>query len=335
MSRSGRPTVPGSGSSDARWRGEDQRLGQPVALADGEPGEPVQPGVVDGGERGRPGHQQPRAADRRRGLGVGSPAGRRAGGTASAPRTPASRPTPASARASSVPMWCSVPPRRSGPTTPRISPCTWKSGSACTSRSSAVHSHASASASTLDMTRRAGEHSALGRAGGARGVDDERGGVGRRLVRGDGAVGGQVDVDPRKRGERSRQYRAGCREHGVGCRVADHVPQLPLPELRVERHRRDTRQQRRGDADRGVRSSVWRARPPARRPASCSWRARPPPTRAAGSSARRRPRPRRGSAARSGPAGRAARAAAASRTWSPSGRRRSACPVVIRPPCPG
>ncbi|CAM5554220.1 hypothetical protein SGLAM104S_03188 [Streptomyces glaucescens] len=49
-----------------------------------------------------------------------------------------------------------LPPRRSGPRTPSTSPCTWNSGSPCTSTSSPVHRQASASASRVAATTRRG-----------------------------------------------------------------------------------------------------------------------------------------------------------------------------------
>ena len=60
----------------------------------------------------------------------------------------------ASARGSNRPRWCSAPPSRSGPSRPSTSPCTWNSGSACVSVSSAVHSQAAASASRFEAIAR-------------------------------------------------------------------------------------------------------------------------------------------------------------------------------------
>ncbi len=54
------------------------------------------------------------------------------------------------------------PPRRSGPRMPSTSPCTWNSGSPCTSTSSAVHCQASASASRVAARARRGMTAPLG-----------------------------------------------------------------------------------------------------------------------------------------------------------------------------
>ena len=54
------------------------------------------------------------------------------------------------------------PPRRTGPSVPRISPCTWKSGSAWATTSSPVHSQACASASRLEEIERRGSTAPFG-----------------------------------------------------------------------------------------------------------------------------------------------------------------------------
>ena len=76
------------------------------------------------------------------------------------------------------PRWCSAPPRRSGPTMPMIRPCTWNSGSPCTSTSSAVQLPRLGERVEVGGDRAARQHDALRRAGGPGGVDDER----RRLA---------------------------------------------------------------------------------------------------------------------------------------------------------
>ncbi len=80
--------------------------------------------------------------------------------------TPNITPPPLSASEAAAtenrPRWWTVPPRRSGPSTPRPRPCTWNSGSACTTTSSAVHSHAAASASRLLASARCGSTTPLG-----------------------------------------------------------------------------------------------------------------------------------------------------------------------------
>ena len=55
-----------------------------------------------------------------------------------------------------------VPPRRTGPRIPRMSPWTWNSGSACATTSSSVHSHADASASRFEAMARRGSTAPLG-----------------------------------------------------------------------------------------------------------------------------------------------------------------------------
>ena len=60
------------------------------------------------------------------------------------------------------PRWYAAPPRRSGPSTPRISPCTWNSGSPCATTSSPVQSHASASASRFEAIARRGSTTPFG-----------------------------------------------------------------------------------------------------------------------------------------------------------------------------
>ena len=54
------------------------------------------------------------------------------------------------------------PPRRTGPSVPRISPWTWNSGSAWATTSRSVHSHASASASRFDAIERRGRTAPFG-----------------------------------------------------------------------------------------------------------------------------------------------------------------------------
>ena len=70
-----------------------------------------------------------------------------------------SRATPS---ALNLPRCRTEPPRRSGPSVPRTSPCTWNSGSPCTSTSSAVHCQASARASRVVASARRGRTAPLG-----------------------------------------------------------------------------------------------------------------------------------------------------------------------------
>ncbi len=70
-----------------------------------------------------------------------------------------SRPAPSGVN---LPRWRTEPPRRSGPRIPRTSPCTWNSGSPCTSTSSPVHPQASASASRVVASARRGRTAPLG-----------------------------------------------------------------------------------------------------------------------------------------------------------------------------
>ena len=60
------------------------------------------------------------------------------------------------------PRWCTPPPRRTGPSVPRISPWTWNSGRPCATTSSPVHSHASASASRFEAIARRGSTAPFG-----------------------------------------------------------------------------------------------------------------------------------------------------------------------------
>ena len=60
------------------------------------------------------------------------------------------------------PRWWTPPPRRTGPSVPRISPWTWNSGRPCATTSSSVHSHASASASRLEAIARRGSTAPFG-----------------------------------------------------------------------------------------------------------------------------------------------------------------------------
>ncbi|MCZ7684694.1 MAG: hypothetical protein M5U28_40340 [Sandaracinaceae bacterium] len=60
------------------------------------------------------------------------------------------------------PSQASVPPALSAPKRPSTRPCTWKSGSACTTVSSAVHSQAAASASRSKATLRRVSSAPLG-----------------------------------------------------------------------------------------------------------------------------------------------------------------------------
>ena len=69
---------------------------------------------------------------------------------------------PARAWAENRPTCSSEPPRRSGPSMPMIRPCTWNTGSACATRSSAVHRQISASASRLEVIARRGIWTPLG-----------------------------------------------------------------------------------------------------------------------------------------------------------------------------
>ena len=105
-----------------------------------------------------------RARDRRVGLGrVGEPVvHRRHARTASSP--PRRRARARSPRARSGRRGATPPPRRSGPSIPSTSPCTWNSGSAWTTTSSAVHAQASARASRFVAIARRGISDALGRA---------------------------------------------------------------------------------------------------------------------------------------------------------------------------
>lgn len=75
------------------------------------------------------------------------------------PPDDSSRATPS---VENLPRCRTDPPRRSGPSTPRISPWTWKSGSAWTSTSSPVHCQASSSASSEAAMARRGRTAPLG-----------------------------------------------------------------------------------------------------------------------------------------------------------------------------
>ena len=184
------------------------------------------------------------------------------------------------ARAASrrCPRWCSVPPRRSGPSTPSTSPCTWNSGRAWASRSSAVHAHAVGERVEVGRDAPPGQHGALRRAGGAGGVDHER----------------RVGLRAARAGRRPRVRRAavGCRRRCAAGRTAarHRVRRAPRsgaasasscassrsPQPRVDRHRGHAREERRDDPDGGVAAS---ASPTPRRGAArrCAARGHPRP----------------------------------------------------------
>ena len=133
-----------------------------------------------------------------------------------------------------------MPPRRSGPSMPSTSPCTWNSGSACASRSSAVHAHAAASASRLAATALPGQHRALRRAGGAGGVDRPAPGRLRAARAGTrpspSGPGRRRSVDARQRRPAAR--RRARRAPAPGAASASTCASSRSPSLRVDRHRR-------------------------------------------------------------------------------------------------
>ena len=124
---------------------------------------------------------------------------------------------------------------------PITRPWTWKSGSPCATTSSAVHSQASASASRFEAIDAARQDGALGRAGRARGVDDQRRrllvGLGRKLS----AARGEVDLDARPRGQRLGQLGAGRAQDRLGRGVVEDVAELARARLRVDGHGGDAR----------------------------------------------------------------------------------------------
>ena len=155
-----------------------QRLAHPVPLDDALTGGLRDPLVVARGQRRRAGDQQPRARgtprparwsastasrdpvvhrrDAEHHRGAGSPAR----GRWPRPRTSRAAPNRRS---------------RSGPRTPMTSPCTWNSGSPCTSTSSRGPLPRLGQRVEVRGQRAPGQHDALGRPGRAGGVDDQRG----------------------------------------------------------------------------------------------------------------------------------------------------------------
>ncbi len=80
------------------------------------------------------------------------------------PNSIVARPLNAAAAAAveNFPRCHEPPPSRSGPSVPRINPCTWNSGSPCATTSSAVHAHASYSASRFAASARRGRTTPFG-----------------------------------------------------------------------------------------------------------------------------------------------------------------------------
>ena len=97
--------------------------------------------------------------------------------------------------------------------------------------------------------RAAGQDGALGRAGGPRGVDDQRRSLLVGLVREVAAARGEVHVDARPRRKRSGQVDARRAEDGLGRGVLEDVPQLAPAGLGVDGHRGDTGEERADDGD--------------------------------------------------------------------------------------
>ncbi len=247
MPASGRPTVPGSTGSSARaavrmsvsvspYR---SRTASPVSRCSRAWSTAVSAAEPETSSRARPtaaaAAGSVASSSARRWYWVGTPK------TRVAPASTAA----ASADAANVPRWCSAPPRRSGPSTPSTSPCTWNSGRAWASRSSAVQSQASASASRFAATAAAGQHGALRRPGGPGGVDDQRRSGSRQVG---------IDVSHRSRvptrggsgsGGRSAsgagRSAPGAASTALGRRVGDDVRQLARAAARVDRHRRHAR----------------------------------------------------------------------------------------------
>ena len=139
---SGRPTPPGRRSPSARPADGDQRLGHPVALDRRVPGQLVQPGEHRRRQRRVPETSSRAAASAR----AAEPVRRTPATTPSARRSTACRRPPRTPRASAG-RCAPAGSVRSAPSRPSTSPCTWNSGSPCTSVSSGVHAQASASAS--------------------------------------------------------------------------------------------------------------------------------------------------------------------------------------------
>jgi hypothetical protein len=98
--------------------------------------------------------------------------------------------------------------------------------------------------------RPAGDDRALGRAGGAGGVDDQGGVALGRTVLGDDAGAVRVHVDARQLRERFREFGARGGQDQRRCAVGEDVRQFLLARLRVERHRGDPGEQGAHDTDR-------------------------------------------------------------------------------------
>ena len=238
--------------------------------------------MLDGRERGRPGDQQPRARPSASAIAdvasasSAEPVVHRRHGEQHGRVVLERRRDRARREAPQVPR---RPPRRTGPRIPRISPWTWNSGSACATTSSSVHSHADAQRVEVGGDGPPGQHRALGRAGRARRVDDER----RRLVVGlrreEAPAGVEVDLCPRQRRHAAGQVGAGRAEHQLGGAVRDDVGELALARLRVDRRDGHAGQQRPDHPHAGL--LCRRGPTPPRAPRPRRGRPRRPPHRAA------------------------------------------------------
>ena len=158
------------------------------------------------------------------------------------PRAPRRRPPTRSARGDAS--------RRrggAGPSTPSTRPWTWKSGRPCATTSSAGPLPGVGEGVEVRRDRAARQDGALGRAGGARGVDDQGRRLLVRLVRELAAARVEVDLDARPLRQRLGQLDAGRAQDRLGRGVVDDVAELALARLGVDGHDGDPGQQRADD----------------------------------------------------------------------------------------
>ena len=159
----------------------------------------------------------------------------------------------AAAAAEKRPRCRTPPPRRTGPSVPRMSPWTWNSGSACATTSSPVHSHACGERVEVRGDRAPRQHGALRRPGGTGRVDDDRRCVLARLGGDLAAARREVDIDALATRRCLWDAEPRRAQQQLGVAVVEDVRELALPRLRVDRRDRHARQQRADHRDRDLR----------------------------------------------------------------------------------
>ena len=182
-----------------------------------------------------------------------------------------------------MPVWTRRDPTRNAPMTPSTSPCTWNSGRPCTSVSLGRPLPRLGQAVEIGRDRPARQHHALGQAGRARGVHDQRRRVRGRLgARPVGLAGDRYlrQRRPRaivgRRSSPSRPSRAACVRAPSARRRPASAPPARRPSGRRRRRPR-------------CRGSGW----PAARPRACRRVAVPRRQRASSAATTTRPHRRR------------------------------------------